>query len=268
MSGAPYGSPPPVTDRRPHASAPWTVALAHSVAQRTGPRRLVALLAPAFGAAALAPARESIDVAAVVLLFALLVVAVAASGDRVAGLIACVSTAAWLDFFLLPPYFTFRIGRGEDVILALLFALVGLAVTELALRGRRQAAEVARRSGYVDGILQVLRIDPDQASGHDRQQAICREITRVLGIDSCRYVEAAPAGGCPILHDTGEISQAGTVVDVSRNGLPTTSEIAIPVRRGDLVVGHFALVSATRVRYPRTDELKVAVLLADQAAQG
>lgn len=48
----------------------------------------------------------------------------------------------------------------------------------------------------------------------------------MLGIDSCRHVEAAPAGG------------------------------------------HFALVSATRVRYPRTDELKVAVLLADQAAQG
>ncbi|MCB1255307.1 MAG: hypothetical protein KDB39_19165 [Austwickia sp.] len=105
MSGAPHGSQPPATDRRPPAAAPWTVALAHSVAQRTGPRRLVALLAP-------------------------------------------------------------------------------------------------------------------------RHQAICRESTRVLGIDSCRHVEAAPAGG------------------------------------------HFALVSATRVRYPRTDELKVAVLLADQAAQG
>lgn len=233
--------------------------------RRPGPRRLAALVVPALLGLALSPGRDSIDTAVVVLIFALLVVSVAALGDRVAGLLASVSSAAWMDFFLIPPHFTFRIARGEDIVLAILFGLEGLAVTELALRGRRQAAEVARRGGYVDGVLQVLRIAPEQGSGQDRRQAICREITRVLGVDSCRYSAGAPAGGWPILHDTGELTQDGRRVDVAGAGLPTNSVIAIPVRHAGTVVGHFRLIAATRIVHPTVDQLKVAVLLAEQA---
>lgn len=228
--------------------------------------RLVAVLAPLLLGAALWPVRQDVEAAVHVLLFVLLVVAVAATGDRVAGLLAAVSAAAWMDFFLIPPYLTFRIARGEDIFLALLFALVGMAVTELALRGRAQAAEVARRGGYVDGVLQVLRIDPDQGSGRDRRQAICAEITRVLDLDRCDYADGAPAGGLPVLHDTGEVLHDGRRCDVSADGLPTNSVTAIPVRQGGVVLGHFRLTAATRIVRPGADQLKVAVLLADQVA--
>lgn len=237
------------------------------VAQRPDVRRSAAVLIPGLLASALWPAREGLDNAVVVLLFTLLVVAFAASGDRVAGLLTALASVAWMDFFLIPPYLTLQIGRGDDVWLALLFAVVGLAVTELALWGRRKAAEAARRSGYVDGVLGILRIDPRQAAGQDRRAAICTEITRVLGIDSCTYAEGAPAGGWPVLTDAGELRDDGRLIDVATSGLPTTSLTATPVRRAGVVVGHFRLVAATRVVRPTPDQLKVAVLLADQAAR-
>ena len=254
--------PPPASE----AANPGMGTDPFAALRRPGPRRVIALVVPALLGLALAPARDSIDIAVVVLIFTLLVVAIAALGDRVAGLLASVSSAAWMDFFLIPPHFTFRIARGEDIVLAVLFAVVGLAVTELALRARRQAAEVARRGGYVDGVLEVLRIAPDQGSGQDRRAAICREITRVLDIDNCSYAAGAPAGGWPVLHDTGEITQDGRHLDIVGAGLPTNSVIAIPVRHGGQVVGHFRLVASTRIMHPSADQLKVAVLLAEQAA--
>lgn len=249
----------------PNRTASHAVRKTRWAALRRSPaRRLVAVLVPPLLGLALWPAREGVDAAVNALLFVLLVVAVAATGDRVAGVLAAVSAAAWMDFFLIPPYLTFRIGRGEDIALALLFAVVGIAVTELAARARAQAAEVARRGGYVDGALQVLRIDPDQGSGRDRAQAICAEITRVLDIDECSYVVGPPAGGLPVLHDTGEVVQDGRRHDMAA-GLPTNTVVAIPVRHGRAVVGHFRLVASTRIVRPTRDQLKVAVLLADQA---
>lgn len=40
----------------------------------------------------------------------------------------------------------------------------------------------------------------------------------------------------------------------------------MPVRRGDRVVGHFVLVSATRLSYPTREQRRVAMVLADRVA--
>ncbi|WP_116115936.1 DUF4118 domain-containing protein [Austwickia chelonae] len=231
-------------------------------------RRTLAVLAPLLLAAALVPVRADADTAVVVLLFTLIVVAFAATGDRTAGLLSALSGAAWMDFFLIPPYLTFRIARTDDLLLALLLAAVGLAVTELALRGRRQESVAARRAGYVDGVLEVLRVDPASGSGDDRRKAICQEITRVLGIDSCTCAPGAPPGGWPVLTDTGRLDHLGYLSDPTAVGLPTTSITVIPVRRGHEVVAHFRLTAATKVVHPSDDQLKVAFLLAEQAATG
>ncbi|GAB79205.1 protein of unknown function [Austwickia chelonae] len=231
-------------------------------------RRALAALAPLLLAAALVPTRENTDPAITVLLFTLIVVAFAATGDRAAGLLSALSCAAWMDFFLIPPYLTFRIARTDDILLALLLAAVGLAVTELALRGRKQASVAARRAGYVDGVLEVLRTDPDSDSGNDRRQAICQEITRVLGIDSCTCSPGAPPGGWPTLTDTGRLDHLGYLSDPTVDGLPTTTITVIPVSRGHEIVAHFRLTAATRVVHPSDDQLKVAFLLAEQAATG
>jgi GAF domain-containing protein len=53
-------------------------------------------------------------------------------------------------------------------------------------------------------------------------------------------------------------------VDVTRDGLPVDDETVLPVRHNGRVVGQFLLTAATRVVRPSPDQLRVAVLLADQ----
>ena len=76
-----------------------------------------------------------------------MIVAAASTGLRSAGLVAALSSAAWFDFFLTEPYHGFAIPRPGDVETAVLLVLVGVAVTEIALWGRRQQARASQQAG-------------------------------------------------------------------------------------------------------------------------
>lgn len=100
-----------------------------------------------------------------------MVVAVAASGHRPAGVLAAVSAAVWFDFFLTVPYEWVTITRRADIETTVLILAVGIAVTEIAVRGRRQHAAAARRAGHLDGISAAARA---VAAGTEPQQLIGR----------------------------------------------------------------------------------------------
>jgi hypothetical protein len=103
-------------------------------------------------AAALVPFRSSIPNTDAALAMILVVVAVAANGYRLAGILAAVSVAVWFDFFLTRPYETFSITRRTDIETTVLLLVIGVAVTEIAVWGRRQHLAASRRAGYLDGI--------------------------------------------------------------------------------------------------------------------
>ena len=63
--------------------------------------------------------------------------AVASTGRRLAAAVAALVSALSFDFFLTRPYQSFRITRHSDLITEILLVVVGLAVGELAARGRR-----------------------------------------------------------------------------------------------------------------------------------
>ena len=117
-----------------------------------------AVLAPVAVSALLSLVRGLITNNNAALVLVLVVVAVAATGDRVAGLVAAVVSAAAFDFFLTQPYLTFAINQRDDIEAALLLALIGLAVTEIALWGRRQQARASTRAGYLDGVVSAARL--------------------------------------------------------------------------------------------------------------
>jgi GAF domain-containing protein len=66
------------------------------------------------------------------------VVAVAAQGYRLAGVVAAVSGTLWFDFFLLRPWDGLSVSAEEDRWTLLLLLAIGVTVSELAARGRRQ----------------------------------------------------------------------------------------------------------------------------------
>jgi hypothetical protein len=82
----------------------------------------------------------------------LIVVAVAANGSRPAGIAAAVSAAVWFDFFLTRPYEQFTITRATDSETTVLILVLGVALTELAVWGRRQTLAANRRARHLEGM--------------------------------------------------------------------------------------------------------------------
>lgn len=227
-----------------------------------------AAVAPLLCCAGIAVFRESVTAATAALVLVLVVVAVAATGDRLAGIVAALSSGAWFEFFLTKPYGRFTISDPNDIEITVLLVLVGVAVTEIALWGRRQEARASRRAGYLDGvfgtskIIAVRETTPDALIDH-----VAHEIVQVLDIDECRFVMGAGltegTEGASLDHD-GHVTRSGHRVDVDRDGLPTDERIGLLVRQGSVVHGLFELTAATRVVRPSAEQLRVAVLLADQ----
>lgn len=108
--------------------------------------------APLALTAILVPFRTSFPNTDAALALILVVVAVAALGSRRAGVLAAVSAAVWFDFFLTRPYERFSITRSTAIDTTVLILVIGVAVTELAVWGRRQQLAATRRAGYLDGI--------------------------------------------------------------------------------------------------------------------
>jgi K+-sensing histidine kinase KdpD len=108
---------------------------------------LLALLAPLVVSALLVPLRDHLANTQLALVLVLVVVAVAASGNRAAGILAAVFAGVWFDFFLTLPYQRFTITDRSDIETFVLLVVVGVAVTELAVWGRRQQALASREAG-------------------------------------------------------------------------------------------------------------------------
>jgi GAF domain-containing protein len=67
-----------------------------------------------------------------------------------------------------------------------------------------------------------------------------------------------------VIQPDGQVRSGERLLNVERHGLPTDDEILLPIRSAGQTVGGFVLTSATAVRYPTSEQLRVAVLLADQ----
>ena len=232
------------------------------------PARVAAAVLPLATCAILATVRDSITAATAVLVLVLWVVAAAASGDRVAGLLAAVSGAAWFDFFLTEPYQRFTIADADDIEATVLLVLIGAGVTEIALWGHRQQARAARRSGYLEGVLGAARIVSEgDTPASALIDIVARQVAEVLGADSCRFV-AGPVQDARVamLDHEGAVTRGDHAVDVDRLGLPSDEYVALLVRKGSRVVGHFLVTASGKVAYPSREQRQVAVLLADQVA--
>lgn len=228
---------------------------------------VAAVLAPVAVSALLSLVRGLITNNNAALVLVLVVVAVAATGDRVAGLVAAVVSAAAFDFFLTQPYLTFAINQRDDIEAAVLLALIGLAVTEIALWGRRQQAQASTRAGYLDGVVSAARLAASGVTSPcEVVELVGRQIADVLDLDDCRFDTGPSRRDRPRLHADGSITWRGRTVDVDREGLPTLDVIELPVTIAGAERGRYLLTSTSMVRRPDRERRQVAVTLAEQAA--
>lgn len=226
----------------------------------------LAAVAPVAVCAVLSGFRGSVANTNAALGLVLVVVAAAATGIRPAGIAAAVSSALWFNFFLTVPYHSFAITDPADVETAVLLFGVGLAVSEIALWGRRQQAHASRDQGYLHGVLDTAAA---VAAGLTSRSALIAEVqarlTELLRLDRCRFVaDQEQETALATVRGDGTVVYAGRPYEVARRGLPTDTEIALPARSGGVVRGWYLLTAVTRVVRPSADQLRVAVALADQ----
>jgi K+-sensing histidine kinase KdpD len=225
---------------------------------------LAGLAVPLALAAILVPFRTSFPNTDAALALIVVVVAVAANGDRLAGILAAVSAAVWFDFFLTKPYERFTITSRTDIETTVLLLVIGLAVTELAVWGRRQRAAASRRAGYIDGINSAAQTVAEGRSPATLIEQVTGQLTQLLSLRSCRFQYGVAGIGQParLRHD-GSVTAGNRAWNVDANGFPADTDVELLVESGRLFQGRFLMTPAPGAR-PTLEQRLLAVALADQ----
>jgi K+-sensing histidine kinase KdpD len=223
---------------------------------------LAAVAAPLVLTAVLVPFRARLPNTDAALALMLIVVAVAANGTRLPGIVAAVSAAVWFDFFLTRPYEHFTITRTTDIETTVLILVLGVAVTELAVWGRRQNLAASRRAGYLGGINAAAQAAAAGDSATALIDQVTRQLTGLLSLRSCRFQHGVAGVGRPArLHPDGHVTAADRAWDIERDGLPAETELL--VENHGIFHGRFLMAADPRAR-PTLEQRLVAVALVDQ----
>jgi K+-sensing histidine kinase KdpD len=231
---------------------------------RDGLAALAAVAVPLALAAILIPFRASFPNTDAALALLLVVVAVASNGYRLAGILAALSAAVWFDFFLTRPYERFTITRRADIETTVLLLAIGVAVTEIAVWGRRQHVAASRRAGYLDGINTAAKAVAIGDSPAALIEQVSRQLTELLSLHSCRFQYGIAGIGKPArLQRDGRVTAGGRARDVEYKNLPTGIDTELLVETGGLLQGRFLMTPASDARSTLEQRL-VAVGFADQ----
>lgn len=224
--------------------------------------RLLAVVVPIAVSAALALAVGWIPHSASALILVLLVVGAAATGDRLAGALAAVSSAVGFDLFLTQPYFQLRIEDPEEIELAVLLLLVGLAVSELAAWGLRQNSEASQQTAYLKGVLESADLAAGSADLDDGLERVAGTIRGLLCAEQVTYEHGAHDAFAAVIQPDGTLRYP-LETGLSSLSRSRYSHIAIPVTQQGSEIGHFRVVAPqSDLRDP--EMLRVAGLLAAQ----
>jgi hypothetical protein len=222
---------------------------------------LAGFVLPLAVAVALVPFRASFPNTDAALALVAVVVAVAANGHRLAGILAAASAATWFDFFLTRPYQHFTITRSTDIATTLLLLLVGTAVTELAVRGRRQRVLAVTDEQYLSAIADTAELAGSSATPSAVTRLVESQLVSLLGLNGCRF-ERTRFGGLPRLDAAGQLLWNDRIWDLDQYGMPT-SQVELLAEANGRAYGRFVLDPVSGRNAPLAAR-RVASILANQ----
>lgn len=235
-----------MTTERQAAVAGWTLAV-------FGPIAIAALLVPF---------RDSLVGTNLALILVVVVVLAAIAGGRGPGAAAAVVAMVSYDFFLTKPYLSMNIESADDVETAVILLIIGLVVGQLVTVTRRSRSAAARGTGEVAALHRVAELAAAGDGVDDIADAVCREITELLELETCRFER--PPHGPPL----PRLERGGAVVGGTRRlvggefALPTEG-VELPVLGRGQQYGRLVLVPKPGTG-ASIEERAVAVALSDQ----
>lgn len=135
------------------------------------------------------------------------------------------SAAAWFDFFFTRPYETFDISGRDNIETTILLLAIGVAITEIAVCGRREHLTSSKRAEYVEGLRAAAQAVATGTSTATVTDVVCLQLTAVLSPREClfqgRFLMTPLPGACPTreqrLVAVALADQAGAALASARN---------------------------------------------------
>jgi K+-sensing histidine kinase KdpD len=221
-------------------------------------------LVPIAVSGALTPFRNRFDNANIALLLVVAIVAVATTGRRSAAAAAALSAAASFDLFFTHPFVSLRISSSNDLETELFLLLVGLAVGELAARGRRYQVTARSRGRELErfqGLAGQVALDP---TADFVVMTVAVQLAEQLHLADCRFeIDYKDERAVPRIDRDGGISWGVNPWNTHEFGLPPWG-VELPVWGQGRQLARFMLVPRSAEPVD-TDTLVSAVALADQA---
>ena len=135
-------------------------------------------------------------------------------------LVAALTAALSFDFFLTRPYYSFRITRHQDLITELLLLVLGIAVGELAARGRGHLREATQSKETVALLHSVTEL---VAAGREPREVInaaFANLQQLLGLEDCYFTRRDPGNLSARINPQGELTVAGQTWATEDLGTP------------------------------------------------
>ena len=226
-------------------------------------RILLGAASSAVTVAVIVPVRDAVNNANIALGLAVIVLAAAALGGRAAAIAAAFSSGAAFDFFLTRPFNSFRISAADDIQTTLLLIVVGLIGSELVERVRQSSTKAATARSELDSFHRRAELAAGAETPGELIQVATHELTRALGLKSCRYVAGSTPLAMPELRHNAIRVPAGI-------GPPTGGLVALPVRAHGQLQGHLVLAFPvdTVCTALTSDQRHASLALADQVGVG
>jgi K+-sensing histidine kinase KdpD len=199
-----------------------------------------AFLGPLALALLVVPFRATFASTAAALLFVAVIVAVAVTGDRLAGVLASLSSALWFDFFLTEPYQRLAISHRPDIETTVSILLVGVVVTELAARSRHHHESSSQEASYVSMMHDLTELAASSAPESVIVDRASESLVELLSLRSCHFVAGTLDTPLARIRSDGNMVHAGIPWPVQQLGIPGP-EAEIEVQWQGQVLGHFVL---------------------------
>jgi two-component system sensor histidine kinase KdpD len=130
--------------------------------------------------------RDQLELPSVMLLYLLLVTAIAAVGGLWPGLAAAVGGFLLVNWYFIQPYHTFTIEEAEDVLALFVFLAVGAIVSSFVALAARRAAEGARARAEAEAMSRL--------AGSSPAAAVLEGLCRVLALEGAAVLHRQESG--------------------------------------------------------------------------
>ena len=130
--------------------------------------------------------RDELGLPTVMLLFLLLVVLVSAVGGLWPALTAAISGSLLVNWYFVPPLYTFTINEGENILGLAVFLAVAVVVSGFVALAARRAAEGRRALAEGEALLRL--------AGSAPASAVLESLQRVLGLDGAAVLHRSESG--------------------------------------------------------------------------